>query len=251
MKKILSGLTVFIFLVTLSSFTALPARADTFWNSQGNDIYNTNYGDVGIGIADPLDNLHVYEVGTGPTWRGRGIFSGQTNAVVLGEFNGMAVVGGHSAALNAWSNLSLNFGGGNVGVGTLDPDAKLDLVNNPGSANNLALATNAYPNAYRWRINTIDRGMAIDLDITASDGSDIQEAVLQLSRSNSGRPELRIENDWLVVNNGNIGIGGADPDAKLDIFGNSSNATNLILSANYANSYRWRMNTVDRGGAID
>ena len=140
---------------------------------------------------------------------------------------------------------------GNVGIGTLDPDAKLDLVNNPGSTNNLALATNSYPNAYRWRFNTVDRGMAIDLDFTVSNNLDNQETILQLSHSGSGRPELKVENNWLVINNSNLGIGTVDPDAKLDIFGNSGSTTNLILSANYPNSYRWRMNTVDRGGAID
>jgi len=93
--------------------------------------------------------------------------------------------------------------------------------------------------------------MAIDLDFTVSNNLDNQETILQLSHSGSGRPELKVENNWLVINNSNLGIGTVDPDAKLDIFGNSGSTTNLILSANYPNSYRWRMNTVDRGGAID
>lgn len=50
---------------------------------------------------------------------------------------------------------------------------------------------------------------------------------------------------------GNVGIGTISPSAKLDIFGASTNATNVILSANYADKYRWRLKTIDRGNSID
>ncbi|MFO0321150.1 MAG: hypothetical protein ACK504_01835 [Bacteroidota bacterium] len=39
---------------------------------------------------------------------------------------------------------------------------------------------------------------------------------------------------------GNIGIGTKNPSAKLDIFGNNGNTTNMILSANYSDKFRWR-----------
>ncbi|WP_443946581.1 hypothetical protein ACJVDH_05580 [Pedobacter sp. AW1-32] len=38
---------------------------------------------------------------------------------------------------------------------------------------------------------------------------------------------------------------------QVHIYGASPNSTNLILSANYENTYRWKFKTVDRGNAID
>lgn len=55
------------------------------------------------------------------------IASGPTNAVVLGELNGGANIGAHNAALSSWQNLSLQAGGGNVGIGTTSPAAALDV----------------------------------------------------------------------------------------------------------------------------
>ena len=57
----------------------------------------------------------------------------------MGVYNNGAVAGAHNAELNAWSTLSLNcdynFGGipgniiigGNVGIGTQNPQGKLDV----------------------------------------------------------------------------------------------------------------------------
>lgn len=72
-----------------------------------------------------------------------------------------------------------------------------------------------------------------------------------------GTGEINIDANGLIggrfkiMDNGNIGIGTDTPNAKLDIFGNSGNTTNLILSANYKDKYRWRLKTEDRGYAID
>ncbi len=54
-----------------------------------------------------------------------------------------------------------------------------------------------------------------------------------------------------VNKNGNVGIGTKTPNGKLDIYGANFNTTNLILSANYVDKYRWRLKTRDRGNAID
>ena len=67
------------------------------------------------------------------------------------------------------------------------------------------------------------------------------------ARKNTGLMMERMRIMW----NGNVGIGTNAPAAKLDIFGNNATTTNLILSADYSDRFRWRMKTVDRGNTID
>ncbi len=108
---------------------------------------------------------------------------------------------------------------GNIGIGTTSPKAKLDIFGSNSNTTNLILSAN-YENSYRWRFKTIDRGNAIDMDITASDSGDNEEAVIKLSRSSSGRPEFRLYNNAIVANNGNVGIGNDSPTEKLHVSGN-------------------------------
>lgn len=114
------------------------------------------------------------------------------------------------------SNVNYVYTSDNVGIGVSIPAARLDIYNGLASGTNLILSANYY-NKYRWRFNTVDRGNAIDLDITASDNSDVQEYLLKLSRSNSGRPELTFLNNWLVINNGKIGLSTATPKSLLSL----------------------------------
>ncbi|NII83291.1 MULTISPECIES: hypothetical protein [unclassified Pedobacter] len=95
---------------------------------------------------------------------------------------------------------------------------ELHIYGNSPSATNLILSAN-YENIYRWKFKTTDRGNAIDLDIVGTNGGDQEEQVIKFSPSFSGRPELSFMNDWLVVNNGNIGMGTVTPSERLAVNG--------------------------------
>lgn len=117
---------------------------------------------------------------------------------------------------------------GNVGIGVPLPGARLDIFGSSGNTTNLILSAN-YIDKYRWRMKTIDRGIAIDMDFTSSDGADTEETVLKLTRSTSGRPEFQLYNNVIVANNGNVGIGIDNPSARLQINGDSDNTNALRL----------------------
>ncbi|NBW35936.1 MAG: hypothetical protein EBR30_13115, partial [Cytophagia bacterium] len=177
------------------------------WGDADQTYMTINQGNVGIGV-NPAHRLHVRAVDeiSSALRLDAGKFSMGGSARF--EIDAVGIVGGRFL-------VSEN---GNIGLGTITPDAKLDVFANNPNADNLILSAN-YSEQYRWRFRTIDRGNAIDLDITASDGSDVQETVLKLSRSNSGRPEFALNENWLVANNGNIGVGTTSPNQKLTVNG--------------------------------
>ncbi len=92
-------------------------------------LLNTN-GNVGIGANNPSVKFQVNSQNSGNNtstvnWIA-GSFGGQTgDRVVIGNLYGTPTIGGHNEALNAWANLVLNVDGGNVGIGTANPDSKL------------------------------------------------------------------------------------------------------------------------------
>ena len=77
-------------------------------------------GNVGIGTTSPGSQckLQVYETGTEQAWKGRGVFGNETCAFVCGVYHNKIQIGGHNGALNAWYDIAINPGGGNVGIGT-------------------------------------------------------------------------------------------------------------------------------------
>ena len=120
---------------TLQSYTAA--------STAGNLLLNPSGGNVGIGTTSPG---HALTVGGNPGdvqsinfrsfdtksvgWKGGGAFGGSTAAVIVGEVSNIAQIGGHSPTLSAWRDLTINGGGGNVGIGTgtAAPTAKLDVA---------------------------------------------------------------------------------------------------------------------------
>lgn len=78
-------------------------------------------GKAGLGTTEINEEFQLQIKGGTGGWKG-GIAAGDNdNAVVLGELNKVATIGGHNAALKAWANLAINSHGGNVGIGHADP----------------------------------------------------------------------------------------------------------------------------------
>jgi hypothetical protein len=115
---------------------------DVFWSASGNDIYNDNSGNVGIGIASPAEKLDV----DGNALVRGDIVSRDAYPSVYVDHSG-TVMGGIRAdstnklELKTLTTAPLSFqvnasekmriiSSGNVGIGTTAPSDKLDVVGN-------------------------------------------------------------------------------------------------------------------------
>ena len=113
-------------------------------------VYNNSLGADAIYILNSNNNVLIgTTTNNGPrlqvaasssTWiSGTFAGTGGTNKVVIGNYEGAASIGAHSGALDAWANLAINFGGGNVLIGTTTSGAsKLRIVGLPTSAAGLS-----------------------------------------------------------------------------------------------------------------
>lgn len=107
----------------LMAFMSFVVPAFAQWNTSGTDIYNTNSGDVGIGISSPESKLHVKN-GDIQITKGKRILFGD------------AGVGSGEQILNnnfdltfrtGWSNRMVIANTGRVGIGYTSPSYKLDV----------------------------------------------------------------------------------------------------------------------------
>lgn len=110
--------------------TTLGTNTNLFWN-------NTNTR-LGIGTATPANKVDISGAGglrvstTNPgsgtaDWIAGNYGATTGDRVVMGNLNGRATIGGHNNALTAWAPLILNQDGGNVGIGTNAPGARLHI----------------------------------------------------------------------------------------------------------------------------
>ena len=160
-------------------------------------------GNVGIGTTNPLGNLHIQDVSGDVSLYLQGGAANTKNTIYFREG---ATTNDRWAIQMDGVTESLNFiedgtdsrlylaNGGNVGIGTLSPDQKLEVNGNILLQNN---------NEIRFR-----------------DSSGTQRTALMYTTSN----DLEIWNsggngDVLFRNYGNVGIGTTNPSYKLDVSG--------------------------------
>jgi hypothetical protein len=79
----------------------------------------TSGGNVLIGTSTDVGSVRLQVAPSAVGWISQTIAgAGGTNKVVIGNYNGLAAIGGHNSALSAWAPLDINFDGGNVLIGT-------------------------------------------------------------------------------------------------------------------------------------
>lgn len=198
------------------------------WGDDPNDmlrfIFNnaelmrlTPAGRLGVGTHSPESRLHVFESGSSAqTWRGRIVASGQTSAIVLGEFDSKAFIGGHNTALNAWSDIHLQAYGGNLAVGTNTATQKVEIKGNILlNHENSALGMDAQPNARLGFIKKLGNYPMI--------ASDVSSPIIFAQTNHSGIftniSSATLTERMRINVNGYVGIGTASPDQRLTVKG--------------------------------
>jgi len=211
--------------MTWTDPTTVSTSDDNDWTINGNDIHNANTGKVGIGTTSPKTNLQVLTSGTSGLGAGvanRGIsvagVSGQsriymeaTNATagqrvfVMDNESTKLKFGSLNDVADSWTNehILVMEHGGNVGVGTTSPTAKLEVAQpSTGAAMRLGRAA-GMPNLEGNGQSANSNWMIVDGNV-----------------ANSGNVALNYYSDGdaiLANGGGNVGIGTNNPTNKLTI----------------------------------
>jgi hypothetical protein len=183
-------------------------------------------GRVGIGTTSPGSELDV---------NGSVNISGSGGALVFPDGTTMSTAATGSASSSAgWTNtstttstdLDVNVGGGdlfvnstsgNVGIGTVSPEARLEVISTDG-----VVVFDRVDNGYGSTLN-FDSGGDTKWSVKGghSGGNDFDFAI----RNNTGDAK------FLIKQNGNVGIGTASPSDKLNIVGGGIQINNTGNSA--------------------
>ena len=122
-----------ILLITFLSFTSLLARSQ--WTTSGSNIYNTNAGNVGIGITTPGIALHVsgHVAATGYNTSATLVSFVQLwsdNAIIWkngSTSNGLRFGCANDLGAGSWSEKIRMTDAGSLGIGTASPRTRLDV----------------------------------------------------------------------------------------------------------------------------
>lgn len=220
-----------------------PASVSAQWATSGNDINNTNSGNVGIGTSAPLAKIQIVT----PSYTDTPIYNWDNHFLVVGAD---ASAGGISLSYNqstntgylmslspnvAWRNTVINPFAGNVGIGVTAPGARLEVD------------ANAITNTGIRVKNTYSAGAFTGIEYADNSGS-----VKAFSGFQPSTGEFRVNNvatggyisfmlngssKMQVANNGNVGIGTTTPSKTLDVAG-EMNVSGTLTAGNLIAKYQ-------------
>jgi hypothetical protein len=209
-------------------------------SSYANLILNRQGGNVGIGTAEPSFRLNVDPNGLGGILIGnpktsRAVGSGYTNLVlsISAEKGGYGEIQAIQSSGSLFGSLILNRQGGNVGIGTAEPSARLNV--NPNEPNGGILIGNPEANLARGGYT------GLLLSISAEKGGYGEIQAIHSSGSHFGYLILNRQGGKVV-----IGTQNPDPNSTLDV-----NGTITHSGISGRSDIRWKKNIETIASALD
>jgi len=194
--------------------------SDSDWIINGNDLYSSVTGNVGIGTTTPQADLHV---------AGSGQFHLEGPAADIYFIN---TSGSKTGRINYDGNGDLMFlpnstvevmrmkNNGNIGIGTASPSSKLDISN--GGINSAEAMLTLQSGADQFKIVDVGDG---DYGII---GNDNNGSYFKTVEGASGITGAEIH----LTNNGNVGFGTSSPDHILHAMGSGDQYLQVESSTN-------------------
>jgi hypothetical protein len=212
-----------------ASWQPLPPSA-TVWAVSGANIYNTNTGNVGIGTTTPTAKLDV---------RGGMLVDSSSGSLRIGYpssanqwlFN---TIGG-GANLQLWENAAnavrmFFAAGGNIGIGTTAPAARLDILGGNWDTASTEGDLRIGNATYRLKIGVATGGGGAGHATIAAQGG------VNLLSLGAGTT-LATQRTLTITGAGDVGIGTTAPAAKLDVNGTARVKVLEITGADLAEKF--------------
>lgn len=212
-----------------ASWADLPASASV-WAVSGANIHNTNTGNVGIGTTNPTAKLDV---------RGGMLVDSSSGSLRIGFpasanqwlFN---TIGG-GTNLQLWENAAgavrmFFAAGGNIGIGTTAPAARLDILGGNWDTASTEGDLRIGSATHRLKIGIATGGGGAGHATIAAQGG---VNALSLGAGTT----LDTQRTLTILGTGNVGIGTTAPAAKLDVNGTARVKVLEITGADLAEKF--------------
>jgi hypothetical protein len=133
--------------------------------TDSNYYYDIANKRLGLGTTAPQSKMHINGVGglrvsstnngaySSADWIALNAGGQAGDRVVGGVLFGKATIGAHNDLLNAWADFAINPDGGNVGIGTSNPNTKLHVVGNTNLNGGLSIKRTVYTSSSMISVN--------------------------------------------------------------------------------------------------
>jgi hypothetical protein len=198
---------------------------EELWLSDGENIYNSNSGNVGIGETSPLLPLHIKTPGLQlgnsgvSSYNYHLVTNLQNSTVALRLYNG-------NYGSEEESHLITFASDGKVGVGNVEPSYKLDVNGDINTSSGLLINNSELPSSgSQLRLKpTSSDDWGIEYNVISDPGESLEGVGLRMSDDGSNFFFIRDNYSGQIrfcIRSGNVGIGTTNPDAnyKLSVNG--------------------------------